>query len=789
MEIKVPMTDAQREWIDDTTRELMIEGSAGSGKGLSLDELIPTPTGWVSMRDLQVGDDLFDEQGNICQVTYKSPIHNIECYELTFENGYTVIVDKEHRWKCQTGNYTQNRIWSTEEMFDYLEKQDRKNPRGFIIDAAKPLQLPEQDLLISSYVLGAWLGDGAKHHGSITNHPKDHQIIEEIHNEGWETSKHYSDEICYTILGLKPYLRELNVLENKHIPNQYLRASFEQRLSLLQGIMDTDGSIDEKGTCEITWADYNMTLQLRELLFTLGIKTAEIHSKFIQLEGWDSPREYYRLHFTTDLPIFRLQRKLDRIPKTVRKTQKRRYVKQIKKVGSVPTQCITVDSDSHLFLATKEFVPTHNTIFACYKTIFYALQFSRASIYVYRKTLPSLKRTAWKEIRQILQTIKIGEHEDGTNKYMYDLCDENKSEGKITFPNDSVIYFGALDESSKVRSINADLIYIEQCEEILDTEFYYELMLRLGRGEASKRPEGYSQMLLVVQPEDEEHWLYKRFHEYYDATKEYENGVKEAELHNKYYPDNPWTPKTYEEILESIKARRKTAHFHYSQNDYLPTFQKEYYDNLKNEDYELWLRYSAGKWGKLTDIVYPNYDTVIDRDQFDCYSFGADFGYNNPSAFLLLGWYDNEVYVLDEVYETKLTNQELIDECKEMLFKNKLLPEHLSTGYGDKAEPDRIKEFNQAGIPMIGGIKDVNAKITTTKQTRIHIHPQCVNTIKEIKGYKYRKNHDGITLDEPIKTNDHAMDALGYGVYGYRGALSPSRPHPPSYYEDNIMIF
>ena len=410
------------------------------------------------------------------------------------------------------------------------------------------------------------------------------------------------------------------------------------------------------------------------------------------------------------------------------------------------------------------------TIFACYKVIFYALENNGASIYVYRKTLPSLKRTSWKEIRNLLSSMDIP-------------YEENKSEGVISFTNGSKIYFGALDELSKVRSINADMIYIEQAEELNSPEFYIELMLRLGRGEASKRVGGYSQMILVVQPESEEHWIYKRYHEFTDATNEFERKKAEAIANNAIsYP-------SYELILSNIQKRRKTAHFHYSENLKLPKFQRDYYDNLKNEDYDLWLRYSAGQWGKLTDVVYPNYDTICVRENFDFYSFGADFGYNNPSCFLLIAWYDNEAYVLDEVYEAQLLNRELIDKCTDMLFKHKLLPEKLNTGWGDAAEPDRIEEFCQRGFPMESGIKDVKAKITTTKQTKIHIHPRCVNTLKEIKGYKYRKNRDGVTLDEPVKFNDHAMDALAYGVYGVRGALSPSRPVPQTYYEDNIMVF
>lgn len=443
------------------------------------------------------------------------------------------------------------------------------------------------------------------------------------------------------------------------------------------------------------------------------------------------------------------------------------------KVEMTPTQQKYINDKTRELLIEGS-AGSGKTIFACYKVIFYALQNPNASIYIYRKTLPSLKRTSWKEIRNLLTNMKIP-------------FEENKSEGVISIPSHddpkaSKMYFGALDESSKVRSINADVVYIEQAEEVTDTEFYIELMLRLGRGEASKRENGYSQMLLVVQPESEEHWIYKRFHEFEDATVEFEREKKEVLSHNEHFPYDLWDFRTYDEVLDNIKARRKTAHFHYSENFKLPQFQRDYYDNLKNEDYELWLRYSAGLWGKLSDVIYPNYDTVVVRENYDFYSFGADFGFNNPSCFLLLGWYDNECYVIDEVYKPKLLNRELIEECKDMLFSHSLLPEHLNVGYGDAAEPDRIEEFVQNGFPMEKGIKDVKAKITTTKQTKLHIHPRCVNTLKEIKGYKYRTNKDGVVLDEPVKVNDHAMDALAYGVYGVRGSLSPNRPLGRDYY-------
>ena len=234
------------------------------------------------------------------------------------------------------------------------------------------------------------------------------------------------------------------------------------------------------------------------------------------------------------------------------------------------------------------------TIFACIKVIMYGLLYKKASIYVYRKTLPSLKRTSLKEIVQILDKYHIP-------------YNQNKSEGTIELlQTGSILHFGALDSISKVRSINADVIYIEQAEELTDTEFYTELMLRLGRGEASKRKGGYSQMMIVVQPEDEEHWIYKRYHEYQDATTKYEMDKRDAIANGEPY-------KSYEEILSEIQARRTKAHFHYSENLKLPKFQRDYYDSLKYEDYELWLRYSAGQWGKLSNVIYTNYDTVFPK--------------------------------------------------------------------------------------------------------------------------------------------------------------------------------
>ena len=660
----VEMTTSQMKWINDKTRELLIEGSAGSGKGLPLDTLLPTPTGWVTMEDLQVGDALFDETGSVCHVTYKSPIHNIQCYRITFDDGSSVVCDKDHRWRYRhvDGRMTVKDTGHLYRVFQNLKKT-YFNPLA--VRMAEPLVLPECELVIPPYVLGVWLAlnDFVAPLGCVRN-TVDSGILRFIRFEGYLIDDY--DDSYKIVLGLRDNLREYNLLGNLRVPIEYLRASYSQRLDLLRGLMDISGDVNANGDCEL-FISKDCVDGVKDLLSGLGIRYNSTNN---------NGRSVFK--FTTNLPVFKFMKdKLELLPTELPDDYEFLKITNVSWVRSVPTQCITVDSPNSMFLCTENFIPTHNTLFACYKVIFYALTYPKASVYVYRKTLPSLKRTSWKEIRSCLDNMGVP-------------YEENKSEGKITFDNKSQIFFGALDESSKVRSINADMIYIEQAEEVTNDEFYIELMLRLGRGEASKRKGGYSQMLMVVQPESEDHWIYKRFHEFTDATVEYEREKKDNEALGKPY-------RSYDEVLAGIQTRRKTAHFHYSENFKLPPFQRKYYDDLKNEDYELWLRYSAGKWGKLTDVVYPNYDTVVVRDIKDCelISFGVDFGFNNPSCFLLMGWYDSECYIYDEVYVTKHTNPEFIVAIKDMLYQHKLLPTHLNTGFADAAEPDRIEEFRQ----------------------------------------------------------------------------------------------
>jgi len=224
--------------------ELVVFGAKPkTGKALSLDTKIPTPTGWTTMGEIQVGDQVFDENGKVCNVVATTEImHDRPCYEVEFNNGVKVIADEQHEWKTRTAQRRLSEYFLAKNALrpDYLtsplarDMSSRRTPPDEVVTTqqiaskvrlsdgkvnhrirvALPLEMPEQQLSIDPYVLGAWLGDGTSRTGGITT--ADVEIIDLIQSKGYEVVKN-QDKYQYAIRAIRPLLREMNLLQNKHI--------------------------------------------------------------------------------------------------------------------------------------------------------------------------------------------------------------------------------------------------------------------------------------------------------------------------------------------------------------------------------------------------------------------------------------------------------------------------------------------------------------------------------------------------------------------------------------------
>ena len=221
----------------------------------------------------------------------------------------------------------------------------------------------EADLPIDPYLLGVWLGDGSTRTGHMIT-SADPEIMDEFIRCGYHigrvTSQVNNKSVQYTPYGLKKQLRELGVIGNKHIPVQYLRASPEQRLSLLQGLLDTDGTVAKKsGSVVFTSTKRVLAEAVQEIACSLGWK-AMVSERRARISGVDFGPAF-NVHFSPDKIVFRLNRKASSQKLERRPTTRFRYLMSCRRVDPRPMRCITVDNPTGLFLVGRSFVPTHNT--------------------------------------------------------------------------------------------------------------------------------------------------------------------------------------------------------------------------------------------------------------------------------------------------------------------------------------------------------------------------------------------------------------------------------------------
>lgn len=370
-----------------------------NGKALALDTRIPTPNGDKTMGEISVGDYVFNELGKPVKVIGESKIFtDHDCYEVVFEDGERIIADADHRWAVQTKNTQRNRkynpqsnrartafndidefgykVVTTADMVgDYARR--RHDGKGteykYHVPKVSAVVYPEKPVKIHPYVLGLWLGDGSTDDNRISCSLDDAaETIKNIEKCGYKTSvKRYGNAALEIRLHgqndkklhneIRDGLRFYGVWENKHIPEDYLTASVEQRTDLLRGLMDTDGTVSKSGQCEFTQKSKTVTDDMSRLLSSLGIKHT-VKEKTATCNGKDCGT-VYRIMFYVDRAnsCFRLARKTARLKERLNDRMNLKSIVSIKKVDSVPCKCISVDSKRGLYLCGEKNTVTHNT--------------------------------------------------------------------------------------------------------------------------------------------------------------------------------------------------------------------------------------------------------------------------------------------------------------------------------------------------------------------------------------------------------------------------------------------
>ena len=346
---------------------IIVAARPGVGKALALDTPLPTPTGWTTMGNIAVGDELIGADGRPTRVVATTDVMlGRPCYEVEFSDGTVIVADAEHQWLTETRasrksaqaaavgyNRSQNQrtfaaVRTTAEIAGTLRCDTLDRRLNHSVVNARALDLPEHELLIPPYTLGAWLGDGTSAAAQITT--ADPELIMRIEADG--------------VVGtLQARLRTLGVLGNKHIPLEYLRGSEAQRRALLAGLLDTDGTVTAGGAVQFSVTNHRLASDAAELIVSLGYR-CQTSTKRVRGRR-ESSSIAYTLTFSTDDEVFALQRKAilhkERRAATGTVRSGSRFIVDVRRVETVPVRCVEVDNDSHLYLASRAMIPTHNS--------------------------------------------------------------------------------------------------------------------------------------------------------------------------------------------------------------------------------------------------------------------------------------------------------------------------------------------------------------------------------------------------------------------------------------------
>jgi hypothetical protein len=413
-------------------REQLFGGAAGGGKAICVKEPIPTPYGWTTMGELFPGAEIFTEHGLVCRVLVAHPVSTPDSYRLRFDEGTTMEVSGEHLWltfdaaelaaltrrdpawramrrakRASRGKAKRNlspafyvsqaakskpqpapggTVRTTAEIAATLRtKSGRVN---HAIPVTEALELPEIELPIDPYCLGAWLGDGSKHSGMMAG--IDPEIIDQFKLAHYRVRHDPKRKECHQIYGLVTELRALGVWGDKHIPQHYLRASASQRLALLQGLMDTDGTVCDGGSVEFTNTNRRLAEGTLELIHSMGWKAQMMEGR-ARLNGKDCGPKF-DIKWTPSDHVFRLPRKRDKQRLATRRTTRFRYIAACDPIPPKPMRCITVDNPTGLFLAGRQMIPTHNSHLMRVASILWSQRIPGLQTYLFRRLYTDLVR-------------------------------------------------------------------------------------------------------------------------------------------------------------------------------------------------------------------------------------------------------------------------------------------------------------------------------------------------------------------------------------------------------------
>lgn len=372
-------------------------GEPGVGKAQPLYAKILTPTGWTTMGEVKVNDEVLTPNGETTKIVGIFPQGEKDIYRITFKDGKETEACGEHLWKVSGLPVGKKRLKSEYQILDTLTIKNKLETTNYKIktplissEVSNSKHNSDETFIVSPYLLGLILGDGCvtnntveissadeeilesvefgigEHYKLVNKGKYDYRIVENQRNKYKGRSKYNKGEIGNDIL------KELDILGlrgvksyDKYIPKKYMNTSLNNKLSLIQGLMDTDGTVTKTGAISYSTTSKQLANDLKELIWSIGglakIKEKQTYYTYKGVKKEGKLSYTVSIRYQNPKELFKLNRKIERLSDNYQyKNNLKNEIVNIEYIGKKEAQCIMVEDEDHLYI-TDDYIVTHNT--------------------------------------------------------------------------------------------------------------------------------------------------------------------------------------------------------------------------------------------------------------------------------------------------------------------------------------------------------------------------------------------------------------------------------------------
>lgn len=691
---------------------------------------------------IEIGDKVMNIQGDGYNTVISTHKGNSKLYKVKQKRGVDYIVNENHilslkqtrtqgrKIAIEGYKSAEKRKWVYEPFdkekihdFDvkYFTQQSEKFRLKYTGFKNTMCHLPEKETMIDPYYLGMWLGDGCSiRPHEITN--IDNEIKEWFYDfaKTLDTYAYKVDAVTHRFMiceegtknkSLKGKTREFrdsfrdyDLIKNKHIPEDYIYNSYENRLKLLAGLIDSDGCSTGRKTISISQKNRRIIEGVLEICRISGFYTngiIEVNANMKRANGTLYKSKAYSIEINHS--NFKDLNKYIKVPRKriEGKDCNRNYFSTTISIEDAGVgNYYGFELDNSPYFTIEDGTVCHNSS-KTYNIVIWIITFCLLNqgtrISIVRGTLPALKGSVLVDFKEIMM-----------NMLLWDSKQFNKSELVYTFPNGSWIEFFSTDNEQKLRGRKRDILFANEANELTALEFQ-QLKLRTTKFSIIDYNPSFT----------DEHWINKL------------NKDQRTKHVLSTYKDNPFLEQTIIDEIESLRTK----------ND------------------SLWKIYGLGIQAAIEGLIFKNIEIIDEYPFVKNNLYGMDFGFtNDPSTAVKLSIDGSRknVYVDEVFYRTHMLTSDIIKELK-INNINRIISE--------SADPRMIQEIKNAGINAIPVDKfqgSIQAGITKMLEYKFCITRRSTNIIKEFKNYTYQQDKDGKWLNMPIDAFNHAIDAIRY---------------------------